>query len=410
MKHQNIVMLCQQSWDSGIDTNARNLARELARQNKVLYVNMPLNVKTLLQSYRKPGTRNQVRHLLTGRPPEQVAPNLWVYTPDIVGLSINWLASRRLFTAFNRVNSQLLARCIRVAAQAVEFGSYSLLQDGLIFQGLELPRLLKPKQFIYYLRDYMIAVPYFQRHGPWAEARLMREADVVVANSAYLSDYARQHTPRSYDIGQGCVLTRYRADAPYPVPADLASVPGPRIGFTGYLTSLRLDVNLLLAIALERPQWSLVLVGPQDETFATSPLHALPNVYFLGNKSPDELPAYLHHFDVCINPQVINEITAGNYPLKVDEYLAMGRPVVATHTRAMEMFAPYAYLGRGPTDWLPLLERALAEAGPAPAADRIAFARSHTWAASTQALYDALEAPRSAPPRPDAAAISSFTR
>ena len=114
-------------------------------------------------------------------------------------------------------------------------------------------------------------------------------------------------------------------------------------------------------------------------------------MYFLGNKAPDELPAYLQHFDVCINPQLINEITMGNYPLKVDEYLAMGRPVVATATRGMDMFAPHAYLAHVPADWLSLLDQALHQAGPSAAADRIAFARGHTWAASTQALYQALD-------------------
>ena len=390
MKHQNIIMLCQQSWDSGIDTNARNLAKELARHNRVLYVSLPLDINTVLRTHREPATRNRLRHVLAPRPPRPVAANLWVSAPDMVGLSINWLSSRRLFAALNRFNSKLLARNMQQAARAVGFDSYVLLQDGLIFQGLELPRLLRPRQFVYYLRDYMIAVPYFQRHGPWAEAALMQQADVVVANSAYLGDYARQHNPHSYDIGQGCVLSLYQAQARYLVPADLAAVPGPLIGYTGYLTGLRLDIELLLTIARQRPQWSLVLVGPEDEAFAASALHALPNVYFLGQKSPDELAAYLHYCDVCINPQLINEITMGNYPLKIDEYLAMGKPTVATATRGMDMFAPHAYLAHAPADWVALLGRALYEAGPSTAADRIAFAHGHTWAASTQALYQAL--------------------
>lgn len=390
MKQQNIVMLCQQSWDSGIDTNARNMAKELARHNQVLYVNMPLDINTLVRGFRDAAVRQRLRRVVTHQPPKRVGEGVWVYTPDIVGLSSNWLSSKKAFNLVNNLNSKLLARSIERATHAIGFESYVFLQDGIIFQGLELPRLLRPQQVVYYLRDYMIAVPYFQRHGPWAEAALLRQADVVAANSAYLHDYARQYTPRSYDIGQGCVLTRYQAHVPYPCPADLAPVAGPRIGFTGYLTSLRLDVELLLTIARQRPHWHLVLVGPQDATFAASALHQLPNVHFLGNKSPDELPAYLHHFDVCINPQVVNDITVGNYPLKVDEYLAMGRPVVATRTRAMEMFAPHTYLGTGPAEWLALLERALAEAGPSTTADRIAFAQSHTWEASIQALYQAL--------------------
>ncbi|SEU04292.1 glycosyltransferase [Hymenobacter actinosclerus] len=394
MKHQNIVMLCQQNWESGLDSNARNLAREIARHNRVLYVNLPLDVSTLVRGYRDPATRARLRSLGRKLPPRPVAPNLWVYTPRVVGLSINWLPSRPLFRLLNRLNGQWLARSIARATRQLGFPDYILLQDGLIFQGLELPGLLRPRQFVYYLRDFMIAVPYFQRHGPWAEAQLMQQADAVVANSAYLRDYARQHTPRSYDIGQGCVLTRYQANQSHPEPADLAAVPRPRLGFTGYLTSLRLDLALLLAIARQRPHWQLVLVGPQDADFAASELHQLPNVHFLGNKAPDELPAYLAHVDVCINPQAVNEITIGNYPLKVDEYLAMGKPVVASATRTMELFARHVYLATGPQQWLAMLERALVQAGPGTAAARIAFAGSHTWAASVAALYQALQPPQ----------------
>jgi teichuronic acid biosynthesis glycosyltransferase TuaH len=390
MKNQNIVMLCQQSWDVAIDTNARNLAYELAKQNNVLYVSMPLDVSTVLRRYREPAIKTRLRQLVSSHKPRQAADRLWVFAPNVLGLSINWLNSRWLFRVLNRLNSKLLARSINRAVRAVGFTDYYLFQDGLIFQGLELPQLLHPKRFIYYLRDYMIAVPYFRRHGPWAEQRLLREADVVVTNSSYLNDYASRYTPRSYNIGQGCVLTRYQADVVHPEPADLAGVGHPRLVYTGNLTALRLDLHLLQQLARQRPSWQLVLVGPEDEAFAASPLHQLPNVHFPGKKAPEELAAYLQHADVCINPQLVNDITIGNYPLKIDEYLAMGKPVVATHTQAMEMFAQHVYLATDADHWLHLLDQALHEGGPSAPDQRIAFAQSHTWQASAQALYQAL--------------------
>jgi len=386
-------MLCQQGWDIGIASNAKNLAREFAKANRVLYVNLPLDVNTVLKGRKDPAVQTRLRVLL-GRQEclENPEPNLWVLTPRVLGLSINWLPPGRTFDALNRWNSRLLARSIRQAARALGLEGAVLLQDGIIFQGLELRRLLAPSRSVYYLRDYTLGVPYFQRHGPRVEAQLMRQADLVASNSAYLADYARQHTPRAYDIGQGCVLTMYDAATPYPCPADLAPVQPPRLVYTGFLTALRLDIGLLLTIARQRPGWSLVLIGPQDEVFERSELHQLPNVHFLGGKRPEELAAYLRHGDVCINPQVVNDATVGNYPLKIDEYLAMGKPVVATHTRTMELFADHVYLASGPEQWLTRLDEALAQAGPSTAAARMAFARSHTWAASVQALYQALAA------------------
>ncbi len=398
MEHQDIIMFCQQDWDLQLGTNARNLAREFARYNRVLYVHVPLNLHTLLTGFRRPAVR-QRRQILLGQVESlvQVESNIWVLTPDCLALPTNWLPSTRLFQAVNAVNAKLLSRKIQAAASALGFTDFYLLQDGLIYQGTALKALLQPRQFIYYLRDFMSAVPYFRRHGPAAEVQLLQQADVVAANSAYLTDYARSHNPQSYDIGQGCVLSLYRADTAHEVPADLAAVPQPRLGYTGFLTSVRLDLELLVSLARARPDYQLVLVGPEDEDFRQSPLHALPNVHFLGNKVPAQLPAYVQHFDVCINPQVINVVTQGNYPLKIDEYLAMGRPVVATRTRAMDLFAEYTYLASTPVEWLSQLAHALTHPDAARAARGVAFAQSHTWTASVAKLYAAMHLPEYPP-------------
>ena len=72
----------------------------------------------------------------------------------------------------------------------------------------------------------------------------------------------------------------------------------------------------------------------------------MPNVLFVGLKPISELKDYVACFDVCINPQWVNELTIGNYPIKIDEYLLMGKPVVATKTKAMEMFQEKLLISR----------------------------------------------------------------
>ena len=384
-------MFCQQDWDIGICTSARNLAKEFAKCNQVLYVNMPLDMKSLLSRFKQPDVKARLRVVLGQEYGlKKVGPTLWVYTPGVLSLSINWLSSRWLFTILNRFNSYLLARSIRKVAHAIGFDNFILFQDGLIFQGLELKHLLKPSRFVYYLRDNMVTVPYFQRHGPYVEEGLFKNADVVVANSAYLNDYASQTNPNSFDIGQGCITAELLPDSQTAIPSDMAAIPGFRIGYTGFLTDLRLDINLLLAIARYRSDWSLVLVGPEDRAFMQSALHKLTNVHFLGIKQPTQLSSYIAHFDVCINPQVVNPMTIGNYPLKIDEYLVMGKPVVATHTRTMEMFQPHVYLATSEESWIELINKSLANRDYEAEKARINFSRTHTWQASVEKLYAAL--------------------
>ena len=165
----------------------------------------------------------------------------------------------------------------------------------------------------------------------------------------------------------------------------------PIIGYVGALDSARLDENIISVIATAYPGWNVVLVGPEDDNFTKSSLHQLSNVHFLGRRPMQQLSDYVAAFDVCINPQLVNPITQGNYPLKIDEYLAMGKPVVASRTSAMKLFEKFTYLANRPDEYPGLIEKALVD-NKRNQEERIAFARSHTWENSMNELYKVLAA------------------
>jgi glycosyltransferase involved in cell wall biosynthesis len=223
------------------------------------------------------------------------------------------------------------------------------------------------------------------------EPALMRKSDLVVSNSTYLGNIAKTYNPNSTYVGQGCDLTLYNKKHISNVPADIASIPSPIIGYTGVLVDLRLDIDLIRFIANNYPQWSIVLIGPEDKSFKESDLHTLKNVYFLGNKNPEQLPDYVNRFDVAMNPQKLNEMTIGNYPRKIDEYLALGKPVVALKTEAMSVFSEYTYLATNKEMFGKAIEKALFENTPELENRREVFARSHSWENSVKEIYTAIE-------------------
>jgi glycosyltransferase involved in cell wall biosynthesis len=216
---------------------------------------------------------------------------------------------------------------------------------------------------------------------------LIKKADAAVANSTYYAEYCATHNPNSWYIGQGCNFDLFNTDREYPRPEELNGLKTPIIGYVGAIDSARLDEKILETIATARPDWNIIMVGPEDEFFANSRLHSLPNIHFIGRRPLQKLPEFVAHFDVCINPQLINIVTKGNYPLKIDEYLAMGKPVVATRTRAMKLFESYTYLADKPEEYIHLIETALTEDSPLLKEQRIAFARSHTWENCMKELY-----------------------
>ncbi len=390
---KDIVIVSIQPWDIEIGSNCKNIASQFAKHNRVLYVNPPLDRITSIKDRKSDKVQKRLE-ITRGKQSDlvQIEDQLWnLYPKDLIE-SINWIKSAYWFDKLNRRNGQILAKSIRSAIERLGFKDYILFNDSSMFLGLHLEELLQPSQYTYYMRDFLIKVPYWKRHGSVAEPALMQEVDLILNNSEYLTQYSSQFNHNSVMVGQGCDLEEFDdSEDQLVIPDDLAAIPRPIVGYVGSLTTLRLDIQLLEFIARERPQWQLVLVGPQDEEFKASALHQMNNVHFLGNKRPDQLPAYIKGFDVAINPQAINDITIGNYPRKIDEYLAMGKPIVATKTVAMEMFSEHVYLAKTHDDYVQMIELALSEDARKHYRQRTAFAQSHTWENNVAAIYQAID-------------------
>jgi teichuronic acid biosynthesis glycosyltransferase TuaH len=389
---RDIIIVGQQPWDVEIGSNCKNIAVEFARHNRVLYVNSPLDRITLLRYKNQPNVQKRLE-VIKGKTNGlvQIQDNLWNYYPDAMIESINWIKNEPMYTFLNKRNNKRFARSIQKAVHNLGFKNYILFNDNDMFRCFYLKEMLKPSVSIYYSRDFMLAVDYWKLHGTKMEPELIRKSDLCVANSTYLANYCKKYNPNAYYVGQGCDLDLFTGfDSNSPAPADVLSIKKPIIGYVGALQSIRLDMNLIKHIAQQRPDWSIVLVGPEDGEFKASDLHQVENIHFLGPKNPDMLPAYINSFDVCINPQIVNEVTIGNYPRKIDEYLAMGKPTVATRTEAMSAFEDHVYLGQTADDYLHLIQKALTENTETLQQQRIAFAGTHTWENNVESIYSAI--------------------
>ncbi len=393
IKGRDIVIVGQQPWDVAIGSNCKNIALEFSKHNRVLYVNSPLDRITAWKNKRDSKIKkriNIVNGVETGL--LVITPNLWNLYPNKIIESINWINSQFIFEILNKVNNKRFADSIQEAIQQLGFKDIILFNDNDIFRCFYLKQLLKPAVSVYYSRDYMLAVNYWKKHGLKLEPALIAQSDVCVANSTYLADYCRKYNAHAYYVGQGCELDIFKGLTNKEKPTDMQLIANPVIGYVGALLGLRLDLTILLDIAKAKPEWAIVLVGPEDEAFQLSDLHQCKNVYFLGAKSPDQLPQYIHAFDICLNPQILSEVTIGNYPRKIDEYLAMGKPVVATSTPFMEtIFSEYTYLGKNGEDYVTLICKALEEDNPQKQQARITFASGHTWENSVNEIYKAIE-------------------
>ncbi len=393
IQNRDIVVIGIQPWDIEIGSNCKNIAIEFSRKNRVLYVNAPLD---RISRYKEKNTQ-KIQHRIKvqkGIEPDLVKlqDNLWNLNPVGMTESINWISSPSLYDFMNKRNNRIFARAIKSAIGRLDFKNIILFNDSSMFQGLYLKEMLQPATYVYYMRDYLTKNPYWGKQGVRLEPELIRKADVVVNNSTLYAKYGQQFNKHSYMVGQGCDVSLFNdVDNEIFAAADLESIKKPIIGYVGFLSSRRLDIQLINFIARQRPQWNIVLVGPEDDVFKSSSLHQLANVHFLGSRDSSVLPDYIKGFDICMNPQIVNDATIGNYPRKIDEYLAMGKPTIATATEAMEYFKDYAYLGKTHQDYIELIELALAENSDEKQKERRTFALSHTWENNVLEIYKAIE-------------------
>jgi glycosyltransferase involved in cell wall biosynthesis len=170
----------------------------------------------------------------------------------------------------------------------------------------------------------------------------------------------------------------------------LANIPRPRIANIGALNR-KIDFALISEIANIRPDWHWVLIGRVHQSelsadmeewrYGLDDCRALPNVHFLAERPRASIPAYLNHMDVntiCYRIHQNDWVVSG-YPVKLNEYLAVGKPIVAAAQEAIvQYFSSVVDVARNKEEWLAAIERALA-GGVGTPEQRRAVALENSW-------------------------------
>lgn len=218
-----------------------------------------------------------------------------------------------------------------------------------------------------------------------AEERLVAEADLVTVSAQRLLEKWSGHNPRVVLVRNGADFDHFAA------PIDtrlLQDVPHPIAGYFGAVAPW-FDVELLARVAAARPRWSFVVIGGIFDVDVRA-LTALPNVHLLGQQPYSRMPAYLHDFDVCMIPFVVDAITAATDPVKFYEYISQGKPVVSTKMPELEPFGDLLYFADGAEDFARKLDTAREELDATLRVRRIETARANIWVARAAVMREAI--------------------
>ena len=309
--------------------------------------------------FLKPGTKSPVYNALTGTAPGRAL--------------IEWGAERYLRRMLTRLGVE--PRPVVLASNIYTAGLLSRLPKKLL---------------LYDFNDHPLQ---FSATPPWAGPYLRRtlaQAQGVFVVSEYYRRTLATETDRPLILlGNGVETAHF--ETPREMPADLAALPGPRIGYVGLLSHF-LDFDVLETLRRNRRGGTLVLIGPGSPATdaAVAEFGRREGVAVLGPKPYADVPAYMQGLDVGLIPfRASDPYVQGINPNKVYQYLAAGRPVLTTPLLDLSPSPPDLLFAADDAGWEGALERVL-DAAPDPERRR-ALARPHDWDALSARMVAEIE-------------------
>ena len=384
----DILLISTADWDHPIWTNKQHVACALSELgHRVLYVESlglrPIRVDAS-------DSRRLIKRLYKGlRPPRQVRPGLWCWSPLVLPGARGSLAmclSRQSFRLGLRVAIWMLG------LHPVWIWTYNP-------KTLAYYKPPKDKLLIYHCVDDIQSQPdmHLADISAW-ESQLCERSDVVFTTSPALQESRGHFNHRTLyfpNVADHAHFSRALAED-LAIPSDLASIPGPRIGFIGAISQYKLDFRLLAEMVEQTPQYSWVMIGPVGEGEGSTDLalfRGLKNIHFVGMRPYQVLPAYLKGFDVAILPSKKNAYTHSMFPMKFFEYLSAGVPVVATDIDSLLPYADVASLVAPQPDlFLQAIRDVLVQFADFPSRKRLSsFASEYNYRRRTTTMLECIE-------------------
>lgn len=388
-KEQEPGWLCFSAQDWWYHNQAHSdfqLMRRVAETRTVLLVNsiglrMPMPGRST-QVLRRIGRKVRSTSKLVRRPVPDL-PRFHVMTPVVLPFYGSPLL-RRINAWSIRAQVRLVSALLRMPPRPVVVCTIPTAWDVV--------RPLPRRSLLYNRSDRHSDFPESdQRTIAALERALLEQADqVLYVSRSLMAEEAALTGARARFLDHGVDIAHFSRPGTLE-PADLASIPHPRVGFFGGLDHFLVDFDLLERVAVECPTAQLVLVG--DTSRSMDQLTRHPNVHWLGYRPYEQVPSYGAGFDVALMPWLDNEWIARCNPIKLKEYLALGLPVVSSDFGEVRRYADTIRIAADNDDFVRLVALTLQDGGPASPAERRKRVASASWDARAAELVGIGEHP-----------------
>ena len=371
---QPILSLSCDLW-TDVWHSRQHLLSRISRSNAVLYVTDPFHIREAVKGLWSPsGVKTGI---------SRITDTLHAYVPP------RWLPYNYRLPWLNSATSKLRIRQIREALQRLGMKRPIMYMWHPSFA--EMLGKFDERLVVYHCYDEYYDFPGISDEDRMEikeqEKAILARANIVFAASTSIYENKLRSNPNTYLMRNGVNYPLF-ATAQHngtEVPEDLQRIPKPVIGCVTRIVDDYFDLTLMRQIFARRPDWSLVVVGPEDtrsldKKSELEELRKLPNVYLLGRREQAKVPAYLKGFDVCmIAYPLIDVVLHTESPLKMMEYLAAGKPIVSPQLPLLKYLDEVIYFADGVDGWIAAIEQALREDTLEKIERRQAIAEQNSW-------------------------------
>lgn len=373
-QQSDIICLGLPAWEGDYLKSTVQLMSEMTHFSRVLYVEYTYTwvdvVRGLLGKNKAPvkrilGRENRLRNIKLANGNEILVLTL----PAI--LPINWISNKSIYAFFLKINTKSIERTIKKVIQKVKINNPLIINAFQPSFGLNLKGKFNEKATIYYCYDEISEASWCKKHGAWTEQAYMKMVDAVVVSSKSLLERKKAIQPNTFLVKNGVdtsIFSQFKKSE---------NAEKKTIGYIGSIDD-RIDTEMMQKIIEAMPNYHFLFVGRIIDKSIESNLNRCPNVEFTGAKQPNELARYMEKIDVGLIPFKKNEFTKNIYPLKINEYLASGMPIVSTNFADLTDFEGLIYES-DETNFEENIKTAIAEKNKTLIEKRIAFAKANSW-------------------------------
>ncbi len=374
---EDLLCIALPSWKGNYAKSTVQLMHGLSLHYRILYVDYAYTIKDVLMCLL--GKQQlPLKSVLFGGAAlreERSKSGEKIYVLSLPPLlPVNWIRRRSFFWRMSLWNAKWAKKRIRQAMKRLNMHQPVVVNAFQPFLGAHLAGAFDEKKLIYYCYDQISEALWLGRHGKYMEEQLMRKADQVVTSSPALEEIKRPYCRQITTVTNGVdfpVFAKYQGKLRQHVGLKT-------IGYTGSLDE-RFDIGMMEAVVRLCPEFEFRFVGRVSNESVKLQLSSYDNVKFEPPVSPDEVPAIMRQMNVGIIPYLQNELTRFVYPLKINEFLAMGIPVVMTPFARLDEFDGLIYPAADAETFAKALRVAVSEGDEALVQARIAKARSNSW-------------------------------